>query len=65
MEDLFTPTDKINLQLSKYQEAKTYKKTIFNRTIQEYLINKEFYEFEETTNTNFKKVLDFFQINLS
>ncbi|WP_166926274.1 ATP-dependent nuclease [Flavobacterium poyangense] len=65
MEDLFTANDKINLQLSKYFEAKKYKKTIFNRTIQEYLINKEFYEFENTTNENFAKVLNFFSTKLS
>lgn len=64
MEDLFTSHDKINLQLSKYQEAKGYKKTIFNRTIQEHLINKEFYSFEEITKVNFKKVLEFFQTKL-
>lgn len=65
MEDLFTPNDKIKLQLSKYTEAKTFKKTIFNRTIQEYLINKESFEFEEITNANFKKVLAFFNNKLN
>jgi hypothetical protein len=64
MEDLFSMTDRDSLQLSKYPETKNYKKTFFNRTIQEYLINKEVFEFDEVTTGNFQKVLEFFQTQL-
>lgn len=64
MEDLFTPTDKINLQKSKYPDAKLFKKALFNRTIQEYLINNETFVFDEITRDNFQKVLEFFQTEL-
>lgn len=65
MEDLFEDNDKIELQISKYPESKSFNKTIFNRTIQEYLINKEFYNFSNSTKFNFKKVIDFFEVKLS
>lgn len=64
MEDLFSVANRDSLQLSKYPDTKYYKKTFLNRTIQEYLINKENFEFDESTKSNFKKVLDFFKNKL-
>lgn len=65
MEDLFEKNDKISLQISKYPDTKLFKKITFNRAIQEYLINKEFFEFSISTKENFKNVLDYFEVKLS
>lgn len=64
MEDLFVASDKVSLQLSKYPEAHLFKKAIFNRTIQEYVINNEGYVFDTLTLENFKEVFAFFKTKL-
>jgi energy-coupling factor transporter ATP-binding protein EcfA2 len=60
-EDLFSDNDKMALIRSKHDKAQPYDKSLFNRIIQENLINKKEFSFDEETLKNFTILLDFLE----
>ncbi len=65
MESLIGKTDKLNFQKSCYPSSTKYNKTHFNRAMQENLIKKQAFEFEENTISNFKTILDFLSLKIN
>jgi len=64
IESLFENDDAIELQLESYPESSTFNKTHFNRTIQENLINRTYFEFSDETLDNFELILEFLRTRL-
>lgn len=65
MEKLFDEIEALKFQQTVYQESTTFNKTHFNRTIQENLINKIKFDFNNKTIENFEKVLNFLDYKLA
>ncbi len=59
MEKLFEISDALTFQQTSYPLSIGYNKTHFNRTIQESLINKRYFDFSEQTKDNIEKILIF------
>lgn len=59
MEKLFDNSEALQFQQTIYPSSKTLNKTHFNRTIQECLINKRSFAFNEQTKNNLNKVWTF------
>ena len=58
-ENIFSEKDKLALIKSKYADVKEYDKSLFNRIIQENLINKISFSFDADTLEGFSKLYDF------
>lgn len=58
-ENLFSANDKLKLIKSKFTSMEQYDKVVFNRVIQENLINKEIFAFDASTISNFQKLFSF------
>jgi predicted ATP-dependent endonuclease of OLD family len=65
MEMLFELSDKLAFQQTAYPTVSAYNKTHFNRTIQEYLINKKSFAFSQASKDNIEKVLTFLESKFS
>ncbi|MCC6582625.1 MAG: AAA family ATPase [Chitinophagales bacterium] len=64
MEKLFDESESLKFIQSVYPAAVAFNKTHFNRTIQESLINRKFFQFEEQTKNNISKTLTFLKDKL-
>ncbi|MGQ7856277.1 ATP-dependent nuclease [Pedobacter sp. WC2501] len=64
LESLFENNDAIKLQLDSYPESSSFNKTHFNRSIQENLINRSYFEFSSDTLDNFESILSFLRKKL-
>ncbi|AFZ59907.1 hypothetical protein H6G54_03220 [Anabaena cylindrica FACHB-243] len=49
----------IKIQMSVYPDGKTFKKTHFNRAIQELYVNNQQIELSKSTKDKFQKIFDF------
>ncbi|WP_026710274.1 AAA family ATPase [Flavobacterium filum] len=65
LEDLFSKNDLLNFQKSKFIESQKFIKKQFNRVIQENLMNKTFFEFENKTINNIEHVLKFLESKIN
>ncbi len=59
LEKLFTSNDRLKLQQTVFEESVTYNKTLFNKAIQELLINKKKVVLEKETISNLDRVVDY------
>ncbi len=61
LEKLFNSKDLLNFQKKIFASSEKYNKKVFNRAIQEALINKIKFDFSENTIENFQKILKFLE----
>ncbi|MES2381287.1 MAG: AAA family ATPase [Bacteroidota bacterium] len=64
MENMFDKNEALKFQLIAYPSSTSLNKTHFNRTIQECLINKRNFEFDNQTKNNFEKIFSFLEKKL-
>jgi predicted ATP-dependent endonuclease of OLD family len=64
LEFLFKNDDAFKIQLESYPESNSFNKTHFNRTIQENLINKSYFEFSEDTLESFERIIAFLKTKI-
>jgi len=65
MEKMFEDEEALKFQQTSYPTSVSYDKPLFNRTIQEYLINKRTFAFCEQTKNNIDKILKFLSSKIS
>jgi predicted ATP-dependent endonuclease of OLD family len=65
MENLFSKNDKLKIQTMCYPNELSFKKKLFNRSIQENYINSQKFLMEKSTSDNFSKTLKFLKEKLS
>ncbi len=65
LEKIFFNEDLLSFQKSKFPNSDKYLKKQFNRAIQENLMSKISYEFNEQTNKNIDKLLNFIEVNIN
>ena len=59
LEDYITKKDKLAVQQISKTTVQNYNKKIFNRTLQELYLSKEFFNFSEESKNNIKTILEF------
>ncbi|HEY4788637.1 MAG TPA: AAA family ATPase [Bacteroidales bacterium] len=64
MEKLFDKAEVLSFQQTSYPTSTSFNKTHFNRTIQESLINRKSFSFNQTTKDSFEKILIFLDAKL-
>lgn len=64
MENLFSTNDKLKIQSLSYPDEKSFKKKLFNRSIQENYINTKKLSMEKSTGDNFSITLKFLKDRL-
>lgn len=64
MEDIINNNEKLLFQKTSFPQSKVFEKDLFNKTIQECLINQRSFDWGEGTKENFKKILCFLKEKL-
>ena len=64
MEDIINNNEKLLFQKTSFPQSEVFEKGLFNKTIQECLINQRNFDWGEDTKENFKKILCFLKEEL-
>ena len=59
MENIINTKEKLLFQKTSFPQSDVFEKSLFNKTIQEFLINQRNFDWGEETKENFKKILCF------
>jgi predicted ATP-dependent endonuclease of OLD family len=59
MENIINTKEKLLFQNTSFPQSDVFEKSLFNKTIQEFLINQRNFDWSEETKENFKKILCF------